>query len=202
MKILLIYIRMAIRVLRNKLMLLGKSSFLKVADCVHFGPAVRLWAPHHINIGRCVYIGKGAHIETNATIGDYCLIANDVSIVGRHDHDFSIPGIPMKFTPWILDMDKSNPLFSEEARIESDVWLGYRSTILSGTKIGRGAVVAAGSVVVKDVQPYDIVAGVPARHVGRRFTDEQIIEHERKIKNGKFYVSEKGLSYCVIKPGK
>ena len=64
--------------------------------------------------------------------------------------------------------------------IENDVWIGYGSIIVSGVHIGRGAIVAAGSVVLKDVEPYAIVAGNPAREISKRFTENQIIEHERK----------------------
>ena len=53
--------------------------------------------------------------------------------------------------------------------IESDVWVGYGSTIVSGVKIGEGSIIAAGSVVVKDVQPYSIVGGNPATYIKMRF---------------------------------
>ena len=55
--------------------------------------------------------------------------------------------------------------------IEDHVWIGTRATVLPGVRIGRGAVVAAGAVVTRDVAPLDIVAGVPARPVGRRSLD-------------------------------
>lgn len=58
--------------------------------------------------------------------------------------------------------------------IGNDVWIGYRATILSGVKIGDGAVVGAMAVVTKDVEPYCIVAGNPARTIGKRFDDDTI----------------------------
>ena len=60
--------------------------------------------------------------------------------------------------------------------IENDVWIGYRVTILSGIRIGNGAIVAAGSVVTRDVPPYSIVGGVPARIIRYRFNQEIIRE--------------------------
>ena len=56
--------------------------------------------------------------------------------------------------------------------IDDDVWIGYRSIILSGVHIGQGAVIAAGAVVTKDVPPYTIVGGVPAKVIKYRFTSE------------------------------
>lgn len=60
------------------------------------------------------------------------------------------------------------------AEIGNDVWIGAETMILGGCRIGDGAIVAAGAVVTKDVPPYTIVGGVPAREIRKRFTDEQI----------------------------
>ena len=60
--------------------------------------------------------------------------------------------------------------------VEDDVWIGFRSTILSGVHIGQGAIVAAGSVVTKDIPPYAIVGGVPAKVIKYRFSPEIIGE--------------------------
>jgi tetrahydrodipicolinate N-succinyltransferase len=69
-----------------------------------------------------------------------------------------------------IDKEEENPL-----TIGNDVWIGDRVTILSGCKqIGNGAAVAAGAVVTRDVDPYCIVAGVPARLLKKRFEDELI----------------------------
>ena len=61
------------------------------------------------------------------------------------------------------------------------MWIGYGSIVVSGVHIGRGAIVAAGSVVLKDVEPYSIVAGNPAREISKRFIDNQIREHEKVL---------------------
>ena len=65
--------------------------------------------------------------------------------------------------------------------VEDDVWIGHGAIILTPARIGRGAIVAAGSVVTKDVPPYAIVGGVPAKLLRMRFTPEQIEEHERLL---------------------
>ena len=79
-------------------------------------------------------------------------------------------------TPEIADrhMNMGHPTCNGDIIIENDVWVGARSTIMSGVKISNGAVVAAGSVVTKDVPPYTIVGGNPARIIKYRFDESQI----------------------------
>lgn len=169
---------------------------------LHLGARTRIWGPSHVAIGHHVYVGKDVHIEANCRIGDYCLIANRVAIVGRHDHDFSAVGFPVRYAPWIGSRRIPSPYAKEEAIIEADVWIGYGAIIMTGVTIARGAIIAAGSVVTRDVAAYSIVAGIPARVIGKRFEDEATIaEHERAIATGKFSLSERGFDHCVICPG-
>ena len=71
--------------------------------------------------------------------------------------------------------------YDKEVVIEEDVWIGSRVTILMGVTVRRGSTVAAGAVVGKDVPPYSIVGGVPARFIKFQWTIDEIIEHESKI---------------------
>ncbi|QQX88682.1 CatB-related O-acetyltransferase [Cupriavidus necator] len=73
---------------------------------------------------------------------------------------------------WAGYCGAENYLESESVEIGSDVWIGARSIILDGVKIGDGAIVAAGSVVTENVDPYAIVGGVPAKLIRRRFSPE------------------------------
>lgn len=73
-----------------------------------------------------------------------------------------------------MHMDMGHPACKGDIIIENDVWIGAKVTIMSGVKIGNGAVVGACSVVTKDIPPYAIVAGNPARIVKYRFTESQI----------------------------
>jgi acetyltransferase-like isoleucine patch superfamily enzyme len=188
--------------IRTRVFLLGKSSYLSSGKDLHIGRNPRLWAPRRIAIGNGVYIGKDVFIEANCEIGNYCLIANRVAIVGRRDHDFRAVGIPVRFSPWIGARSASNDVLDDCAVIGDDVWLGYGATVLSGVRIGRGAIVAARSVVTKDVAPYDVVAGNPARAVGRRFEDEVTIQrHEASIRTGHFRFSERGYDHWTVGPG-
>jgi hypothetical protein len=97
------------------------------------------------------------------------MIASDVAFINSDDHLFDIVGKMM----W--DSGRGDKY---KIVIEDDVWIGHGVIILSPTCIGRGAIVAAGSVVTSDIPRYAIFAGVPARLVRMRFTPQQIVEHE------------------------
>lgn len=153
---------------------------VKIGSHVHIGPGSILWAPQKLVVENDVYIGKYCTIQVNGRIGKYTMIANNVGVVGRLDHDYRTVGKPIRYAPWVGD-ENSSVAGQSTVDIGEDVWIGYGATILSSVLIGRGAIIAAGSVVTKDVPAYTIVAGVPAKHVGVRFSDEQICVHEREI---------------------
>ena len=148
---------------------------------IHLGIGTILWAPKQLSIGDNVYVGKGCTIECNGVIGDGVLIGNNVGIVGRHDHDFSAIGTHIRSAPWIGEPDYPSEKRDEGVYIGDDVWIGYGAIVLTGATIGRGAIVAAGSIVLGDVAPYSIVAGAPAEHRRWRFSEEEIVEHERLL---------------------
>ena len=81
----------------------------------------------------------------------------------------------------ITDKEK-RPEDDRDIVIESDVWVGANSTILRGVTVGEGSVIAAGAVVTKDVPPYSIVGGVPARVLKMRFDEETQKEHIAMLK--------------------
>ena len=169
---------------------------------LHVGTRPRLWAPERIEIGDHSYLGHETCIETNCRIGRFVLIANRVALVGRHDHDFRTVGVPVRFGHWIGSQDSPSPLRAEEVFIDDDVWVGYGAIVLSGVRIGRGAIVAAGSVVKNDVAPYAIVCGNPATPVGQRFASaEEIQSHEARVRDGTFRSSERGFDHWTVRPG-
>lgn len=192
----------ALRRLRTAWTVLRNRHCLEAGKDLHIGTGARLWAPGRLRIGHHVYIGKHVHIEANAEIGDFCLIANRVAIVGRHDHDFHQVGYPMRFAPWIGSRQAaSSPFRHEKAVVEQDVWLGYGTTVLTGVTIGRGSVIAAGSVVTTDIPPYTIAAGIPARPISTRFPDPaDRAAHEHSLRHGRFAFSELGYDHSVIEP--
>jgi maltose O-acetyltransferase len=109
----------------------------------------RIGARTIVNRGCCLDVRSGLRVGEDVSISPEVAILTTQHDV--NDRDFSLQGRPVT--------------------IEDHVWIGMRAMVLPGVTIGRGAIVAAGAVVSRDVAPLDIVAGVPARTVGRRSLD-------------------------------
>lgn len=127
--------------------------------------------PGRVSLGDNVFIGRYSFLDGDIEIGNGVMLAASVAIVGG-DHAFRTVGMPMFAAPrehW------------NKTVVEDDVWIGHGAIVLNGLRIGRGAMVAAGSVVTKDVPPYAIVAGNPARVISSRFDAEQQQAHERAL---------------------
>ncbi len=112
-------------------------------------------------------------------IGKFCSIGSGVQFImnGANHRMNGISAFP--FNIFGGDWAKVAPTpeqlpFKGDTIIENDVWIGYKATIMPGVKIGNGAIIAAHSVVTKDVEPYSIVGGNPAKLIRKRFTDEEI----------------------------
>lgn len=117
-------------------------------------------------VGSYTYIGCYSYI-TKSLLGRYCSIANNVSIgQGEHRLDRITTSSIFYEAPWEI-------LTEGDCVIESDVWIGVDAVVLRGVKIGVGAVVAANAVVTKDVPPFAIVGGVPAKLIRFRFSEEK-----------------------------
>lgn len=133
---------------------------------------------------KTVRVGKGTYgsilvfndVPTKClTIGNYCSIAANVTFLLGHDHRIDcLSTFPYKTK--ILHEQKSEAVSKGDIILNDDVWIGYGATIMSGVHIGQGAVVAAGAVVTKNVPPYAIVGGVPAKVIRYRFSLEMIEE--------------------------
>ena len=128
-------------------------------------------------------------------IGRFCSIADDVTFCLSVDHILNnLSTYP--FISLIQGRNNEDAISKGNIIVEDDVWIGYRATIMSGVKIGQGAVIAAGAVVTKDIPPYAIVGGVPAKVIKYRFSNEiisQLIKVnyaniEDMIKNSNFNI--------------
>jgi acetyltransferase-like isoleucine patch superfamily enzyme len=177
-----------------------KVRAMRGAPCVRFFPGTRIdrcrfegynALRHGVRLsdsvlGEGTYINKGSEIF-GARIGRWCSIAGGVRIgPGGHPvRDFvTTSGLTLTDTTDLLGFtihrggDRCPLHRKADGRynvvVGHDVWIGSGATILDGVTIAHGAVVAAGAVVTRDVAPYTIVGGIPARPIRRRFSDEQI----------------------------
>ena len=169
-----------LKLLRCKLMLWPHKN-IEWGNNSTIGRGTVFWAPNHMKIGNNVYIGKYCTIQADIEMGNNIEIANTVGLIGRYDHDYSKVGVSIKDAPWIGDLDYNFKGLNQKIVIDDDVWIGYGSVVFTGVHINRGAIIAAGSIVTKDVPAYAIVAGNPAKVKGARFTEEEIIQHEKVL---------------------
>ncbi|PZT96310.1 MAG: chloramphenicol acetyltransferase, partial [Brevundimonas sp.] len=113
--------------------------------------------------------------------GRYCSISSTARVVNRnHDAD------TLSLTPYLYDEGYAGTSLADipfiSCNISDDVWIGHGAIILPGAQsIGRGAIVGAGAIVTKDVEPYTIVAGNPARVIRRRFS-EAVVERVESLR--------------------
>lgn len=129
--------------------------FVRVCKGTSFASCTKVQLGSNIQFGDYVMIG------TDLIVGDNVLIGGRVSIVGKDDHGFNIPGKTM----WSLVQGMKNGT----TVIGSDVWIGNNSTVIGPVTIGNGSIIAAGSVLTKDVPPCEIWGGVPAQKLRDRF---------------------------------
>lgn len=159
-----------------------------------------IWAPHKdVKFGHHIQFGNNCRIQCDLELGNYVLIASNVSFIGKDDHLINKIGAPI----W-----NSGRGDAFKTIVEDDVWIGHGVIIIAGVTIGRGSVIAAGAVVNKSMPPYSIIGGVPARVLKRRFTIEQVLEHERLLypeherftreQLGKSEKSDKNTPFCNL----
>lgn len=135
--------------------------------------------PKYCSVGKHTYEFNINNVEYFSTtgkekliIGDYCSIGPDVRFIVASEHQYKgLSTYPFKVKILGEDFEAQS---KGDIIVKDDVWIGLNSIILSGLTIGQGAVVAAGSVVTKDVPPYAIVGGNPAKVIKYRFEPEII----------------------------
>jgi acetyltransferase-like isoleucine patch superfamily enzyme len=161
--------------LRTKIIIFLKARYAKTNGFLRIKFCTKIWSPHKdITFGDRVQFGYGCTINCDVLFGDSVLVANNVSFIGKNDHSYNIVGKQF----WDSPRDDSYKTI-----IENDVWIGHGSIIIAGVRIGQGALVAAGSIVTKDVEPYTIVGGNPAKFIKYRFSEEQLKKHKLLIYN-------------------
>ena len=156
----------------------NRESLFEGANVVHKGTSVS-----GSEIGYGTYVGSNTQLS-NATIGRYCSIASNVKVVtATHPTKDFVSTSPMFFSTLkqtgktYCNTSKFNEFLTLNGRsviIGSDVWIGENVTIKGGITIGHGAIIAMNACVTKDVPPYAIVGGVPAKIIKYRFTESDI----------------------------
>lgn len=125
-----------------------------------------------VSIGKYTYIGKNSSLD-NCQIGKYCSISSNVNI-SPYEHRYTYATThPILYNKKYGFVDKNNSDISKKVIIGNDVLISLNVVILEGVNIGDGAIIGAGAVVTKDIEPYEIVGGVPAKHIKYRFEKEK-----------------------------
>jgi acetyltransferase-like isoleucine patch superfamily enzyme len=135
---------------------------------------------HTISLGNHVFIGTGAYFSTTHSyiqIGSKVMFGPGVKILGG-DHNVRQLG------KYMIDVEEKTAETDAPIIIENDVWVGANTVILKGVTIHEGAIIAAGSLVNKDVEAYSIVGGVPAKKLKDRFNLEEIKRHKLLLEMG------------------
>jgi acetyltransferase-like isoleucine patch superfamily enzyme len=127
-----------------------------------------------IQVGKRTFIGNSILVcAVNITVGDDVLISWGCTIVDHNSHALSWKDRATDVKDWMMGQKDWEHVECKQVTIQSKAWIGFNAIILKGVTIGEGAIVGAGSVVTKDVPPYTIVAGNPARLI------REIPPHER-----------------------
>ena len=165
------------RILLRLEMLLIRPAFRRYGKHFIFDPK-GFYSYQNIEVGDDVSIGNGAIFlasDSKIIIGNKVMFGPRVTIVGE-DHNTSVVG---KF---MYDVHEKKTGDDLDVIFEDDVWIGSGAIILKGVRVGRGSIVAAGAVVNKDVLPYTVVGGVPAKRISMRFQDiKTVLEHEQAL---------------------
>jgi len=131
----------------------------------------------NITFGNYVTIGTNSNFMST---GAKLIIGNKV-LFGPHVHIVTGDHQINRIGKFITDVKEKTEQCDADVIIEDDVWIGAGCIILKGVTIGKGSVIGAGSVVTRSIRPYTINAGNPCREIKMRFSETEIIEHEKKL---------------------
>jgi maltose O-acetyltransferase len=160
---------------RQALVLLYRHRFGSYGQALDFDPHgdytyETIYCGDHVSLG---VRPRLVATRSKITIGHHVMFGAEVTIRGGN-HRIDMVG---RFMDTITEAEK-RPQDDLDVFVGDDVWIGDRAIVLHGVTIGRGAVVAAGAIVTKDVPPYAIVGGIPARVLRYRWDAETISRHE------------------------
>jgi acetyltransferase-like isoleucine patch superfamily enzyme len=167
----------------QKLLKLGTTVNLKNVEISYNNYISNQCNLNNVTLGEFSYVGQSSQLF-NVKVGKFCSIADNVKIgLGFHPTD------RVSTHPSFYSKNKAFKCFAnensfdefKETIIENDVWIGSNAIIFGGVTIGNGSIVAGGAIVTKNVEPYSIVGGNPAKHIRFRF-DEDVIQKMLEFK--------------------
>ena len=159
---------------------LDRSKYGYIADDVSLIPPLNIRNPKNVFLYGHNKI-EDATITT--IIGKFIMKKGSAAAEGLSVHSGNHMQVVGKFYRTVTNEDKikSGKPFDKDIIVEEDVWIGCNVTLLAGAHLGRSSVIAAGAVVNKEIPPYCIAGGVPAKPIKFKWTIEQILEHESKL---------------------
>ena len=128
-----------------------------------------------IEVGYATTLGYNNFLHGDISIGKYCQFGADIAI---HTTNHPINYLSTYINSNLFNGELKRLKQTKRTIIGNDVWIGHNALIMGGIKVGNGVIIAAGSVVTKDIEPYSIVAGIPAKEIKKRFSNEIIKEVE------------------------
>ena len=152
----------------------------------HIGNNVLIIPPLKIVNHKNVFLYDNTKIEKgtiSASLGRFILKKGSAAAEGLSVHTGNHMMVVGKFYRSVTNEDKlkSGESYDCDVIVEEDVWIGCNVTLLAGAHLGRGSIIAAGAVVSKDMPPYAVVGGVPAKVIKFKWTIDEILEHESKL---------------------
>lgn len=157
------YVREVLRFARLRRAKLRGPARFSHGRAISMARGADIRSPHYFELGDHVSLGKNFTCEADTRVGSHVLISSNVSIIGD-DHPFADRSMTVYDSPRLDD---------SSVEIGSDVLIGFGTIIVGTVRIGDGCIVGAGSVVVRDLPPYTICAGVPAKPLKPRYPDAE-----------------------------
>ena len=158
-----------------------RASCMRCGSSVKIGRGARIYGVKNLILGNDVSIGERATImctRAKVKIGDHVMTGPNVTIItGGHRTD-----LVGRYMTTVTNAEK-RPEDDRDIIFEGDNWIGANATILRGVTVGRSAIIAAGAVVTKDVTPYSVWGGVPARCLKMRFDADTLQKHINMLQN-------------------